>query len=117
MYIYGFTLNRVSVRHVAALRDDDTTRVQLMLVYGAFVALVVITMLVRTLSFIHMCVRASRNLHRRMYAGLTGTAVWFFKTNATGRILNRFARDMDNIDSNLPLAFNGVLTVRTKMRC
>lgn len=38
--------------------------------------------------------RASRNLHNTMFSGVTRANMYFFHTNPSGRILNRFSKDM-----------------------
>lgn len=46
--------------------------------------------------------KASQTLHNRMYQGLSQATMYFFQTNPSGRILNRFSKDMGQIDENLP---------------
>lgn len=41
-----------------------------------------------------MCMRASQNLHDGMFKGLISTTIRFFDTNPSGRILNRFSKDL-----------------------
>ena len=50
-----------------------------------------------------MCLRISLNLHDMVYQGTTRTYMLFFHQNATGRILNRFSKDIGTIDSTLPI--------------
>lgn len=42
--------------------------------------------------------RSSRNLHNAMFAGITRATMYFFHTNPSGRILNRFSKDMGYAD-------------------
>lgn len=93
------------------MRHDGDRRLTLMQIYSALVLIVITTVSLRVFGFFQMCLRASRNIHRLMYDAITSTDMCFFKMNATGQILNRFSRDMDNVDTNLPVAFSGVLTV------
>lgn len=46
--------------------------------------------------------RASKNLHDAMFAGITRATMYFYHTNPTGRILNRFSKDMGQVDEVLP---------------
>ena len=48
--------------------------------------------------------KTSKNLHNRMFGSLLSAPMRFFDTNPSGRILNRFARDMGTIDELLPKA-------------
>lgn len=45
---------------------------------------------------------ASKGLHNKMFARLLATPMRFFDTNPSGRILNRFSKDMGAIDEMLP---------------
>ena len=46
--------------------------------------------------------RASRALHRQLYAAVLGGRQAWFDANPTGRVLNRFTRDTEKIDENVP---------------
>lgn len=46
--------------------------------------------------------RASKNLHNTMFIGITRARMYFFNTNPSGRILNRFSKDMGQVDEILP---------------
>jgi len=46
--------------------------------------------------------RASRTLHRQLYAAVLGGRQAWFDANPTGRVLNRFTRDTQKIDENVP---------------
>lgn len=58
-----------------------------------------------------MCLRISVNLHDMLYQGITRAKMFFFNENPSGRILNRFARDVENVDSVLPHVLADVLDV------
>lgn len=45
---------------------------------------------------------ASKVLHDRMFGSILKATMRFFDTNPSGRILNRFSKDMGNIDDSLP---------------
>lgn len=50
-------------------------------------------------------VRAGQNLHDRMLNSVLGARTRFFDATPVGRILNRFAKDLDTIERNLPWSF------------
>lgn len=61
--------------------------------------------LIRSFGFYTLTVRASQKLHDTMFAGIISTTMRFFDTNPSGRILNRFSKDMGAVDEFLPKAF------------
>lgn len=63
--------------------------------YGLFTYL-------RALNFLYATVNASLSLHNQLLAHLLRLPKAFFDTNPAGRILNRFSRDVDIMDSTLP---------------
>jgi ABC-type multidrug transport system fused ATPase/permease subunit len=48
---------------------------------------------------------ASRKLHCSILSGVLQAPMAFFDTTPIGRIINRFAKDVDSIDSALPSSF------------
>lgn len=58
----------------------------------------------RSVGFYTICVRASQKLHDAMFKGIVSTTMRFFDTNPSGRILNRFSKDMGAADEFLPKA-------------
>lgn len=58
----------------------------------------------RSFLFYQMCINISINLHDLVFRGVTRAKMIFFNNNPSGRILNRFARDINNVDSLLPNA-------------
>jgi ABC-type multidrug transport system fused ATPase/permease subunit len=58
-----------------------------------------------------MCLRVAINLHDMLFRGVTRATMWFFNQNSSGRILNRFSKDVGTIDSNLPVVIVDCLQV------
>lgn len=58
----------------------------------------------RSLGFYTVCMRASQNLYNYMFNGIISTTMRFFDINPSGRILNRFSKDIGTIDEWLPKA-------------
>uniref|UniRef100_A0A3P8VQU0 Multidrug resistance-associated protein 4-like n=1 Tax=Cynoglossus semilaevis TaxID=244447 RepID=A0A3P8VQU0_CYNSE len=59
----------------------------------------------RSLLICHGLVRSSQKLHNSMFKAILHTPVSFFDANPIGRILNRFTKDIGQMDSMLPMTF------------
>ncbi|XP_011301163.1 probable multidrug resistance-associated protein lethal(2)03659 [Fopius arisanus] len=70
---------------------------------GLTVATITIT-LVRSFAFFEYCMKASQKLHDKMFRSISRATMRFFNTNTSGRVLNRFSKDMGAIDELLPMA-------------
>jgi len=55
-------------------------------------------------------VRCSKNLHNDLLRNMLRAPMRFFESTPLGRIINRFAKDLDNIDSSLPDTWNSYLS-------
>lgn len=86
-------------------------REQLLIIYTSIMVIGTICYLCRSFSFFRMCLRISINLHDMIFRGITRAKMIFFNNNPSGRILNRFARDINNVDSLLPNIMVDVLDV------
>lgn len=56
----------------------------------------------RALALFYFCLKASRRIHEKLFQGITRAQMYFFNTNSSGRIINRFSKDMNDIDYYLP---------------
>ncbi|XP_011707130.1 PREDICTED: probable multidrug resistance-associated protein lethal(2)03659, partial [Wasmannia auropunctata] len=52
--------------------------------------------------FMKVCMTSSCNLHNTMFSNLLQARMSFFHTNSSGRILNRFSKDVSAMDELLP---------------
>nr|XP_020443413.1 LOW QUALITY PROTEIN: multidrug resistance-associated protein 4-like [Monopterus albus] len=74
-------------------------------VYGGLTAATIIFGFIRNLLLFHVLVRCAQSLHDRMFSTILRTPVRFFDINPAGRVLNRFSKDIGQLDSNLPWTF------------
>lgn len=65
----------------------------------------------RTFEFFALCLSASIALHDQLFASIMRAKISFFDSNPSGRIVNRFSKDLINIDSQLGQALIEFLTV------
>ncbi|XP_063223831.1 ATP-binding cassette sub-family C member 4-like [Bacillus rossius redtenbacheri] len=90
-------------------------------IYGAFIAGSVLLTLLRSIFFFNVCMSSSVNLHNTMFSSILQGTMRFFDTNPSGRVLNRFSKDVGTIDEVLPtfildtiqvfLVMSGILTM------
>ena len=59
----------------------------------------------RGFNFYYVVLQAGRRLHNRMLHRLVHAPICFFDTNPSGRILNRFSKDIGFLDEQLPRYF------------
>lgn len=63
-------------------------------------------------SFYRWCLAVSTALHHKMFDNIVNSPMRFFNTNSSGRILNRFSRDIGAIDETLPMTILDTIMVR-----
>ncbi|XP_076634046.1 putative multidrug resistance-associated protein lethal(2)03659 [Colletes latitarsis] len=79
--------------------------------YSGLTIFTVIITLTRSFAFFTACMRASKRLHNSMFENISRATMRFFNTNTSGRVLNRFSKDMGAIDEMLPLALIDCLQI------
>ncbi|XP_037952862.1 probable multidrug resistance-associated protein lethal(2)03659 [Teleopsis dalmanni] len=81
--------------------SENTDPVDIYIFSGIIVATIIFA-LSRSVLFFHLAMRSSTSLHNAMYNGITRASMYFFNTNPSGRILNRFSKDLGQVDEVLP---------------
>lgn len=66
----------------------------------------------RALALFYFCLKASRRIHDKLFNGIIRAKMFFFQTNASGRIINRFSKDITDIDFVLPIVLYDSILVR-----
>ncbi|XP_053672165.1 multidrug resistance-associated protein 1 [Anopheles nili] len=83
--------------------NDTSVRDMYLGVYGAFGAGQVLSTFLSTLFLYIGALEASKTLHRTLLRSVVGAPLTsFFDITPIGRILNRFSKDIDTTDSDLP---------------
>ncbi|XP_055908743.1 probable multidrug resistance-associated protein lethal(2)03659 [Eupeodes corollae] len=80
-------------------------------IFTAITVLTVIVTLCRSFIFFSCAMKASIYLHNAMFEGVTRATMYFFNTNPSGRILNRFSKDMGQVDEILPSVMIDVVQI------
>ncbi|XP_055678762.1 ATP-binding cassette sub-family C member 4-like [Lutzomyia longipalpis] len=83
---------------------EAATRRQYQIIYGVLMGILTYLVIQRNFMFFKMCLMASIRLHDRLFRGITRSKMHFYHTNSSGRILNRFSKDIGNIDKDLPIS-------------
>uniref|UniRef100_A0A7N8XYV2 ATP-binding cassette, sub-family C (CFTR/MRP), member 12 n=1 Tax=Mastacembelus armatus TaxID=205130 RepID=A0A7N8XYV2_9TELE len=73
------------------------------IVYGVMVAVMLILAIIKCYFYTHVTLNAACKLHNTMFKKIIACPMSFFDTTPTGRILNRFAKDQEEVDAVLPL--------------
>jgi ABC-type multidrug transport system fused ATPase/permease subunit len=68
-------------------------------IYGAFGLAVIASMNMQTFIILFGSLVASRKLHNTLLSKVLGSPLRFFEITPIGRILNRFSKDIENIDN------------------
>ncbi|KAJ8280519.1 hypothetical protein GJAV_G00055820 [Gymnothorax javanicus] len=71
-------------------------------IYALSMGIMLLLKLVRGVAFVKGTLRASSRLHEELFRKILRSPMKFFDTTPTGRILNRFSKDMDEVDTRLP---------------
>jgi ABC-type multidrug transport system fused ATPase/permease subunit len=87
----------------STLQEMLSTYTYLYIYTGIVTALFVIT-IIRSFAFYTFCMRCSSNLHNSMFSSIIHTNMRFFDINPSGRIMNRFSKDIGSVDELLPKA-------------
>lgn len=71
-------------------------------IYSGLIVGTIIITIIRSFAFFKVAMTASKTLHSKMFSALLEAPMRFFDINPSGRVLNRFSRDMGVIDEVLP---------------
>lgn len=91
--------------------EESKQREWFIIYYGILMAIATYLYVHRTFAFFNVCLRASMKLHDKLFRGITRATMFFYNNNPSGRILNRFSKDINSIDSQLPPALMDCLSV------
>ncbi|KAK0085537.1 hypothetical protein PV325_004976, partial [Microctonus aethiopoides] len=90
--------------------DDEilTTNICIYILSG-LTLLIIFLSFTRSIAFYSACMQASIRIHNNMFRKITRATMYFFNTNPSGRILNRFSKDIGAVDELLPMALINTL--------
>ncbi|XP_028942698.1 canalicular multispecific organic anion transporter 1 isoform X2 [Antrostomus carolinensis] len=79
-------------------------------VFGALGVSQALFLLFATILSAYGAMRASRIMHQQLLSNILRVPMSFFDTTPTGRIVNRFAKDIFTIDETIPMSFRSWLS-------
>ncbi|XP_062845964.1 ATP-binding cassette sub-family C member 12 [Trichomycterus rosablanca] len=79
------------------------------MIYGMIIVVMVVLSAVKGFAFTKVTLHASSKLHDTMFKRILASPMSFFDTTPTGRMVNRFSKDQDEIDTALPFNMENFL--------
>uniref|UniRef100_A0A3Q1CIN7 ATP-binding cassette, sub-family C (CFTR/MRP), member 12 n=1 Tax=Amphiprion ocellaris TaxID=80972 RepID=A0A3Q1CIN7_AMPOC len=73
------------------------------MIYGVMIIVTVVLAVIKCFFYTHVTLNAGCKFHDTMFKKIIASPMSFFDTTPTGRILNRFSKDQEELDSVLPL--------------
>ncbi|KAM3958248.1 ATP-binding cassette subfamily C member 4 [Aphomia sociella] len=84
--------------------EQGLNRNYFVLIFGIVTLATIVVALIRAFLFFSLCMKSSIKLHDKMFEYVSRSPMSFFHKNPSGRILNRFSKDMGAVDELLPQA-------------
>ncbi|XP_065369875.1 probable multidrug resistance-associated protein lethal(2)03659 [Calliphora vicina] len=110
-YFLSYWVNKNENSFPESTQDSvKTDSIDIYIFTGLNLAVIVFSMF-RSFLFFNLAMKSSTSLHNAMYLGVTRAAMYFFNTNPSGRILNRFSKDMGQVDEILPSVMMDVIQI------
>lgn len=72
-------------------------------IYSILIVIVLYLVFQRALALYLFCLTASRRIHEKLLNSVIQAKMYFFNTNSSGRIVNRFSKDLYDVDYYLAL--------------
>ncbi|XP_039479923.1 probable multidrug resistance-associated protein lethal(2)03659 [Drosophila santomea] len=95
--------NEIMVAHNDTTYSKDANiEVHAAYIFMLITVLSIIVTIKRSFLFFNLAMKASIQLHNSMFRGISRASMYFFNTNPAGGILNRFSKDMGQVDEMLP---------------
>jgi ATP-binding cassette, subfamily C (CFTR/MRP), member 1 len=88
---------------------EETSKVYRLLVYGLIGLLQSLFFIFSEVFFLIAFIRAAKMFHNSMLYSVMRSTLEFFESTPTGRILNRFSKDIDASENSIPASFKMLL--------
>ena len=91
--------------------NETFPRDTLLYTYSGIILAVLVFGIVHGIYFMFFFALASSTLHNLSFSKIIKATMRFFNSNPSGRILNRFSRDLGNLDEYIPAIIYDVIAV------
>lgn len=91
--------------------NDTIPRDNIIYFYSAITIGTIVVAVVKSIYFMLFFTIASRNLHDFIFSRIIRATMRFYNQNPSGRILNRFSKDLGTIDEYIPSVLIDVIEV------
>ncbi|KYN37378.1 hypothetical protein ALC56_08282 [Trachymyrmex septentrionalis] len=91
--------------------EGPLSRDSMLYIYTAMIAAIILLWLFQTIVYFNVCMWSSINLHSAMFRSILRATMYFYSTNPAGRILNRFARDINIVDLLLSMCVFDIIVI------
>ena len=114
MFLYqafsvSMNLTLTNLSNDPAAANDTSVRNQYLIMYGVFGGLQSLFIFLAILIITTGSIRASISLHNTLLENILKAPMSFFDTSPLGRIVNRFSKDMDDVDNVLQFFLKDLL--------
>ncbi|XP_022918682.2 ATP-binding cassette sub-family C member 4-like [Onthophagus taurus] len=99
---YWSNVDKMMVINNGTSTETLLTRDDHMVIFAGIIIVVIITAVISAIGCFMLLIEASKNLHNRIFGRVVTAPMRFFHLNPSGRILNRFSRDLGLLDDYLP---------------
>ena len=103
------SMNLVLTSWSTVASNDTSITNSYMILYGLCGGLQSFFILLATLIFTIGAIKSSYKLHNNLLENVLSAPMSFFDTTPIGRIVNRFSKDMDDIDNQIPYVAKDVI--------
>ncbi|RZB39259.1 ABC tran domain containing protein, partial [Asbolus verrucosus] len=93
------------------IETNDKIKSNCLYIYTVLVMLLFLVSFITIWIFVKYCMNASTNLHNEMLAKVIRATMTFFQNHSSGRILNRFSKDVGTVDEVIPLMLTDTITL------
>ncbi|KYM76972.1 hypothetical protein ALC53_12582 [Atta colombica] len=91
--------------------EGPLSRDFMLYIYTAMIAAIILLWQFQTIVYFNVCMWSSINLHSAMFRSILRATMYFYSTNPAGRILNRFARDINIVDLLLSMCVFDIIVI------